>query len=138
MNMKAMVLEKAGELRLDTFDRPAPRSREILVRVTNSGICGTDLKIFTGAIAVRHPLIMGHEMAGEIVAAPDDESLKPGQRVVVDPSLYFERDRRTCVPTGFCSVATRTAASPSSLPSPAAMYSCCPTRSIRPRRRSSR
>ncbi len=41
----------------------------VLVRITHSGLCGTDLKIYKGAIPAQYPLIMGHEMVGEVVAA---------------------------------------------------------------------
>jgi 2-desacetyl-2-hydroxyethyl bacteriochlorophyllide A dehydrogenase len=85
--MKAMVLTAPGELVLDEVARPARNAGDVLVRVTHSGICGTDYKIFTGSIPVRYPRIMGHEMAGEVVEA-DDAALRPGDRVIVDPELY--------------------------------------------------
>ena len=56
----------------------------MLVRVPTSGICGTDLKIFTGAIPVSYPRIMGHEMVGEIVDGHEAAGLKQGDRVIVD------------------------------------------------------
>jgi 2-desacetyl-2-hydroxyethyl bacteriochlorophyllide A dehydrogenase len=75
-----MVLRAPGDLGLHDVERPAPGPNQVLVRMTYGGICGTDLKIYQGAIPVRHPLIMGHEMAGELVES--------GGRVVVDPGLY--------------------------------------------------
>ncbi len=48
------------------------------MRVTHSGLCGTDLKIYKGAIPAEYPLIMGHEMVGEVAG---------GGRVIVDPVL---------------------------------------------------
>jgi 2-desacetyl-2-hydroxyethyl bacteriochlorophyllide A dehydrogenase len=86
--MKAMVLSAARELAAAEVETPRPGPGEVLVRVTNSGICGTDLKIFTGAIPVDYPLIMGHEMSGEVVEGYDGDGLKRGDRVVVDPVLY--------------------------------------------------
>ena len=65
--MKAMVLTAPGELVKDEVARPAADSGQVLVRVTHSGICGTDFKIFNGSIPVDYPRIMGHEMAGEVV-----------------------------------------------------------------------
>ena len=59
----------------------------MLVRVTHSGICGTDYKIYSGAIPVSYPRVMGHEMAGEVVSA-DGGSVRPGDRVIIDPQLY--------------------------------------------------
>ena len=85
--MKAMVLTAPGELVLDEVARPARGAGDVLVRVTHSGICGTDYKIFNGSIPVRYPRIMGHEMAGEVVDAAAG-SLRPGDRVIVDPELY--------------------------------------------------
>ncbi len=85
--MKAMVLKAARDLAAAEVERPALSRDQVLVRVTHSGVCGTDLKIFKGAIPVRYPLIMGHEMVGEVVEGGDD-SLRPGDRVIVDPVNY--------------------------------------------------
>src|SRR5688500_17046311 len=85
--MKAMVLTAPGELGLEDVPRPAPSVGDVLVRVTHSGICGTDYKIFNGAIPVRYPRIMGHEMAGEVVD-PGRSSLEVGDRVIIDPELF--------------------------------------------------
>jgi 2-desacetyl-2-hydroxyethyl bacteriochlorophyllide A dehydrogenase len=60
----------------------------VLVRVTHSGICGTDLKIFTGAVPVAYPRIMGHEVAGEVVGGDAGAGVRHGDRVLVDPVLY--------------------------------------------------
>jgi len=85
--MKAMVLMAPGELVLAEVARPVRGAGDVLVRVTHSGICGTDYKIFTGSIPVRYPRIMGHEMAGDVVDA-DESALRPGDHVIVDPELY--------------------------------------------------
>jgi 2-desacetyl-2-hydroxyethyl bacteriochlorophyllide A dehydrogenase len=85
--MKAMVLTAPGELVLEEVARPARGLRDVLVRVTHSGICGTDYKIFNGSIPVRYPRIMGHEMAGEVVDA-GDAPFRPGDRVIIDPELW--------------------------------------------------
>ena len=85
--MKAMVLTSPGELVRDEVAQPAVESGQALVRVTHTGICGTDYKIFNGAIPVRYPRIMGHEIAGEI-ADPGSSGLRVGDRVIVDPQLY--------------------------------------------------
>lgn len=85
--MKAMLLTAPGELVRDDVARPGPEPGQLLVRVTHSGICGTDYKIFNGAIPVKYPRIMGHEMAGEVVD-PGASQLRSGDRVIVDPQLY--------------------------------------------------
>lgn len=85
--MKAMVLRAPLELVPDVVAQPVLRPNHVLVRLTHSGICGTDYKIYSGAIPVSYPRIMGHEMAGEIVDV-GDTNLTAGQRVVIDPELF--------------------------------------------------
>lgn len=75
---------------LAEVERPSLGHNQVLVRVTHSGVCGTDLHIYEGAIPVRHPLIMGHEMIGEVVEGGDD-NLHHGERVIVDPAIYCGR-----------------------------------------------
>ena len=86
--MKAMVLRAVGDLQVSDVPSPSPKAGEVLVCVTHSGICGTDLKIFNGGIPVHHPLIMGHEMIGHVVEGNGDAGFASGQRVVVDPVLF--------------------------------------------------
>ena len=86
--MKAMVLKAPSELALDDVSSPQPGRDQVLIRVTNSGICGTDLKIYNGSIPVQYPRIMGHEMVGEVVEGSDGERVRPGDRVLVDPVLF--------------------------------------------------
>ena len=68
--------------------RPPLDAHHVLVRITHSGICGTDYKIYSGAIPVSYPRVMGHEMVGEIVECGDAGACRPGDRVIVDPELY--------------------------------------------------
>lgn len=86
--MKAMVLRAPLELALDEVARPGLHASHVLVRMTHSGICGTDFKIYSGAIPVSYPRIMGHEMVGEVVEAGDLDTCRPGDRVIIDPELY--------------------------------------------------
>ena len=78
-----MVLRGPSQMISDDLARPAVKEGQVLVRITHSGLCGTDLKIFQGAIPTRYPLIMGHEMVGEIV-----EGENRGQRVIIDPVVF--------------------------------------------------
>lgn len=82
-----MVLRSPRQLGLEEVDRPRPAAGQVLVRVTNSGVCGTDLKIYDGTVPVKYPRIMGHEMVGEVVEGGNDR-VRNGDRVIVDPCLY--------------------------------------------------
>ncbi len=86
--MKAMVLKAPRELVPDEVARPGRDASRVLIRVTHSGICGTDFKIYSGAIPVSYPRIMGHEMVGRVVDAGDAGRFASGERVIVDPELY--------------------------------------------------
>jgi 2-desacetyl-2-hydroxyethyl bacteriochlorophyllide A dehydrogenase len=81
--MKAMVLRAPGDLTLEQVAKPEVGPGQVLVRITNSGLCGTDLKIYKGAIPAQYPLIMGHEMIGEVVTGQGS-----GERVIIDPVLF--------------------------------------------------
>ena len=85
--MKAMVLKGPRELKLETIEQPVPGTDQVLVQVTSSGICGTDLKIYDGAIPVQYPRVMGHELCGVLVEG-GDQHIRTGDRVMVDPSIY--------------------------------------------------
>lgn len=86
--MKAMVLKASNEVALESVGDPVRKPDETLIRVSHTGICGTDLKIYEGGIPVHHPLIMGHEMIGEIVEGEGCDGASAGSRVIVDPVLY--------------------------------------------------
>jgi 2-desacetyl-2-hydroxyethyl bacteriochlorophyllide A dehydrogenase len=82
----AVVLEGPEILRVDDRPPPVPGPGEVLVDITMTGICGTDLSIHAGKIPVHHPLIMGHEMVGRISATGTSASpYGAGTRVIVDP-----------------------------------------------------
>lgn len=86
-SMKAMALRALRDIVPVEVERPVPSHDEVLVRLTNSGVCGTDLKIYNGEIPVHYPLIMGHEMIGNLIGG-DRDWAGHGDRVVVDPVLF--------------------------------------------------
>ena len=86
--MKAMLLGAPNKVGLEEVENPTADDGNSVVRITHSGVCGTDLKIFSGGIPANYPLIMGHEMIGEVTQAGDSTSPKVGSRVIVDPVLY--------------------------------------------------
>jgi D-arabinitol dehydrogenase (NADP+) len=56
--------------------------------VASSGVCGTDLHLFTGELKCDYPLIPGHEVVGTIVGlGAAVTSLKSGMRVAFDPNI---------------------------------------------------
>lgn len=83
--MLAARLHGPRDVRLEEV--PAPETGEVLVRVTATGICGSDLHTYLdgriGDTRLEAPLILGHEFAG--VRADT------GQRVAIDPAQPCHR-----------------------------------------------
>ncbi len=72
-------------------DAPSAGPGEAMVRVTEVGVCGSDLKMYKGGHPVhRPPLTLGHELIGEIEALPDGYSggLAEGEPVAVFPAIF--------------------------------------------------
>ena len=84
--MRAAVVEKPGKLIIKEMEIPKPKDDEVLVKVSSASICNaTDGHIYHGIFDGFHdfyPQILGHELAGEVIAAGKDvTALKPGDLV---------------------------------------------------------
>jgi L-idonate 5-dehydrogenase len=91
--MLSCVIRGAHDLQIEEREIPQPKAGEVLVRLGAGGICGSDLHYYHhGAVAdfrLREPMILGHEVAGEIVEAGSGVTrLRPGDRVAVNPARY--------------------------------------------------
>ncbi|MEZ0368657.1 MAG: zinc-dependent alcohol dehydrogenase [Candidatus Sericytochromatia bacterium] len=83
--MKALVFHKPKDVRVERVEDPHIQDpRDIIVRVSATAICGSDLHIFNGLIPQPRPMVLGHEFMG-IVAETGSaiSTLKAGDRVVV-------------------------------------------------------
>ena len=64
--MRATVFHGKGDIRLETVPMPHPGPGDVVIRVTLTTICGTDLHIVRGEYPVRPGLVIGHEPVGVI------------------------------------------------------------------------
>src|SRR5215212_237083 len=83
----------AQDLRMVEAPLPPLARGMVRVRFRAGGICGSDMHYFrhgrTGDFVVESPLVLGHEIAGEIVElATDTTELTVGDRVAVNPSRW--------------------------------------------------
>jgi L-idonate 5-dehydrogenase len=96
--MKAVVIHAAKDLRIETHQPETVGPGQVRVQIEAGGICGSDLHYYLhggfGAIRVREPMILGHEVAGTISEAPHGP-FKVGDKVAVSPS-------RPCNDCAFC------------------------------------
>lgn len=99
VEMRAMLLEAPGSpLVLRRVPVPQPGAGQVLLRVRACGVCRTDLHIVDGELSQpKLPLILGHEIVGEVVQlGAGVERFKPGERVGV-PWLGY-----TCGRCAYC------------------------------------
>ncbi|MES0156411.1 L-idonate 5-dehydrogenase [Mesorhizobium sp. M0018] len=89
--MKSIVIHAAKDLRIEETDPGSPGAGQVEIAVEAGGICGSDLHYYNhggfGAIRLREPMILGHEVAGTVRALGDGIStLAVGDRVAISPS----------------------------------------------------
>lgn len=71
--MKTARLYAPDDLRLDTLPDPEPGPGGLVLRVLACGTCGTDVKVYHhGHAHISLPRVIGHEVAGEVVAVGAD------------------------------------------------------------------
>lgn len=67
--MQAAIMHNLNDLRLETVNKPTIKPNTLLIRIDACAICGSDLRILkSGNPRVKPPAIIGHEIAGEVVA----------------------------------------------------------------------
>lgn len=100
--MKSIVIHAAKDLRIEERAIPEPGAGEVQVALAVGGICGSDLHYYLhggfGAIRLREPMILGHEVSGHITKLGNGVTgLRVGQLVAVSPS-------RPCHACSFCAL----------------------------------
>lgn len=92
--MKAVLYDAAASYRITEVDTPTPAAGEVLIKVIQVGVCGTDLHLHHGDFDAVFPLIPGHEVVGAVAALGEGVTrFAIGEQVTVNPN----------VPCGYCS-----------------------------------
>lgn len=117
--MKAIVIHSPLDIRVDTIADEPVGARDVKVKIEAGGICGSDLHYYRhggfGAVRLREPMVLGHEIAGTIVEVGSKVmGLSVGQAVAVNPSRpcnqcrYCQQGRRNlCLDMRFYGSAMR-------------------------------
>lgn len=93
--MRAAFCLEPRKTELREIPDPKPARGEVVVRVHNCGICGSDLHFFSGQFPPP-PVCPGHEIAGEVAeVGPGVGNVRAGDLVVVEPLV-------TCRQCNFC------------------------------------
>lgn len=87
--MIAAIYKGFGNMVVEDVPTPSIQDGELLVKVKVCAICGGDLRTFHhGHAAIKPPIILGHEFAGEIVAVGAGvDRYAVGDRVIVAPGI---------------------------------------------------
>lgn len=69
---------------------PKPKKDQVLVKIMNIGICGSDIHVYHGEHPfTSYPVTQGHEVSGQIVEAGSGVSgFTVGQKVTIEPQVY--------------------------------------------------
>jgi threonine dehydrogenase-like Zn-dependent dehydrogenase len=83
--MKAAVIHGPGSVKCDTVADPVLKDdRDMILKVTATAICGSDLHIYSGGFPQPRPMVLGHEFMGIVEETGKAvNNLKRGDRVVV-------------------------------------------------------
>jgi len=83
--MKAVVYKKAFEVAIEDVGKPRiEHPDDVVVKITTSAICGSDLHMYEGRTKAEPGIVFGHENMGIVEEVGDAVSfLKRGDRVVM-------------------------------------------------------
>jgi 2-desacetyl-2-hydroxyethyl bacteriochlorophyllide A dehydrogenase len=86
--MKAAVLVTPGRIEVTDLPLPEAQPKEVLVRLRQAGICGTDYAVYSGSVRGPLPLVLGHEAVGHVAELGAGASrFHIGDRVVLQPNF---------------------------------------------------
>lgn len=86
--MKALVWKAREQMAVEEVPLPSLKPHEVLVRVANCGVCGSDLRVYRHTTHFRPGAILGHEISGAIAATGADvQGWRAGDRVAIQPRL---------------------------------------------------
>jgi L-iditol 2-dehydrogenase len=83
--MKAAVFLEPLNLNICEVDNPVLDTNGALIKIYHTAICGSDVRTYrNGRSQVKPPIILGHEMTGEVIEAPDTALI--GKKVGILPN----------------------------------------------------
>ena len=83
--MKAVTFQGVKDIQVKQVEDPKLQQKDdIIVRVTSTAICGSDLHIYQGALPTHKDYVIGHEPMGIVEeVGPEVTKVKKGDRVVL-------------------------------------------------------
>ncbi len=100
MSNRAAVMPELHRIEIQQVPDPSPQAHQAVVRVEAVGVCGSDTAYYKvgriGDYVVDGPIILGHEVAGQVVEVGSEVTdVQVGDRVAVEPGTPC-RNCREC------------------------------------------
>ena len=88
--MLQQVMTNPGEITFREVPVPEVKDDQVLVKIRNIGICGSDIHVYHGKHPfTKYPVTQGHEVSGEIAEIGKNVSgFQIGQKVTIEPQVY--------------------------------------------------
>ena len=88
--MLQQVMTNPGEIIFREVPVPEIKDNQVLVKIMNIGICGSDIHVYHGKHPfTKYPVTQGHEVSGEVVKTGDSVTeFHVGQKVTIEPQVY--------------------------------------------------
>ena len=88
--MLQQVMTKPGEIIFREVEIPEVKDDQVLVKIMNIGICGSDIHVYHGKHPfTKYPVTQGHEVSGEIVKlGAGVQNFRVGEKVTIEPQVY--------------------------------------------------
>ena len=88
--MLQQVMTNPGEIIFREVPVPEVKDDQVLVKIMNIGICGSDIHVYHGKHPfTKYPVTQGHEVSGEIAKVGKDVTeFHEGQKVTIEPQVY--------------------------------------------------
>lgn len=86
MTMRAVVVHGPGDIRYEDLPLPCPGPGEALIEMKAAGICSSDLPRALGDAAYFYPIVLGHEVAGQVAELGKEvKGARVGDRCAIAP-----------------------------------------------------
>ena len=88
--MLQQVMTNPGEIIFREVPVPEVKENQVLVKIMNIGICGSDIHVYHGKHPfTKYPVTQGHEVSGEITELGKNVTeFHVGQKVTIEPQVY--------------------------------------------------
>ena len=88
--MLQQVMTNPGEIIFREVPVPEVKENQVLVKIMNIGVCGSDIHVYHGKHPfTKYPVTQGHEVSGEITELGKNVTeFHVGQKVTIEPQVY--------------------------------------------------